>query len=226
MLIDLHTHTLPRSDDSELAPDEMIAHAKSAGLDAICFTEHDVFWKDDDIAALCRKHEFLVLPGVEINTEVEHLLVFGLKKWIIGMTRAAFVRKLVDEVGGVMIVAHPFRRKILRGDQDPENNRYYRELNRACENPLYGMVEAIEVFNARGSSRENAFSGELAERSKLPGIGGSDAHEAKEIGRIATFFEREVTTLLELIAELKAGRFRVAYPDEIRANLNHQDAKR
>jgi len=226
MLIDLHAHTLPLSDDSELTPDELIAHAKSAGLDAICFTEHDAFWKDDDIAALCCKHDFLVLPGVEINTEEEHLLVFGLERWIIGMTRAAFVRRLVDEVGGVVIVAHPFRRKILRGDQDPENKRYYRELNRACENPLYGMVEAIEVFNGRGSQRENAFSSELAERLKLRGIAGSDSHEVKDIGRAATFFEREVTTLQELIAELKAGRFRVAYPGEIKANLSHQESRR
>ncbi len=97
MLIDLHTHTLPLSDDSELTPDELIAHAKSAGLDAICFTEHDAFWNDDEITALCRKHDFLVLPGVEINTEEEHLLVFGLKKWILGMTRAAFVMDLVEK---------------------------------------------------------------------------------------------------------------------------------
>jgi len=54
MLIDLHTHTLPLSDDSELTPDELIEHAKSAGLDAICLTEHDAFWNDDDIAALRR----------------------------------------------------------------------------------------------------------------------------------------------------------------------------
>ena len=219
MLIDLHTHTLPLSDDSELTPDELVAHAKSAGLDAICLTEHDAFRNDDDIAALCRRHRFLVLPGVEINTEVEHLLVFGLKKWILGMTRAAFVRGLVDEAGGVVIVAHPFRRKILRG-ADTEDKRYYRELNRAVENPLYRTVDAVEVFNARGLERENAFSRDLADRLNLRGIAGSDSHEVKDIGRAATFFEREVSNLQELIAELKAGRFRVADTREIRENLN------
>jgi len=144
MLIDLHTHTLPLSDDSDLTPDELIVHAKSAGLDAICFTEHDAFWNDDEITALCRKHDFLVLPGVEINTEEEHLLVYGLKKWILGMTRAAFVMDLVEKADGVVIVAHPFRRRILKSE-DPENIRYYRELNRACENPFYGTVDALEI---------------------------------------------------------------------------------
>ncbi|MCK5653595.1 MAG: PHP domain-containing protein [Dehalococcoidia bacterium] len=220
MLIDLHTHTLPLSDDSELATDELIAHAKRAGLDAICLTEHDAFWSDDDIAALCRKHDFLILPGVEINTEEEHLLVFGLKKWILGMSRAAFVKEIVDKAGAAVIVAHPYRRKILKSE-DPENKRYYRELNRACQNPIYRMVDAVEVFNARGSERQNAFSAELAERLKLRGMGGSDAHEAKDIGRAATFFERKLTTLQELIAELKAGRFRVANSSEIKENLYH-----
>lgn len=225
MLIDLHTHTLPLSDDSELTPDELIAHAKRAGLDAICLTEHDAFWNDDDIAALCRKHDFLILPGVEINTEEEHLLVFGLKKWILGMSRAAFVKEIVDKAGGAVIVAHPFRRRILKSE-DPENKRYYRELNRACQNPIYRMVDAVEVFNARGTERQNAFSAELAERLKLRGIAGSDAHEARDIGRAATFFERKLTTLQELIAELKAGRFRVADPSEIKENLYHQEAER
>ena len=225
MLIDLHTHTLPLSDDSELTPDELITHAKSAGLDAICLTEHDAFWNDDDISALRRKHHFLVLPGVEINTEEEHLLVFGLKKWVLGMTRAAFVRDLVDEVGGVMIVAHPFRRKILRGEYT-KDERYYRELNRAAENPFYRMVDAVEVFNARGLERENAFSRDLADRLNQRGVAGSDSHEVEDIGRAATFFDREVSSLEELIVELKAGRFRVADTAEIRENLERQLAGR
>jgi predicted metal-dependent phosphoesterase TrpH len=219
MLIDLHTHTLPLSDDSELTPDELIINAKRAGLDAVCLTEHDAFWNDDDIAALCRKHDFLVMPGAEINTEEEHLLIFGLKKWILGMSRAAFVLEMVEKAGGAVIVAHPYRRKILKGE-DPGNKRYHRELNRACENPIYRMVDALEVFNARGSEMQNAFSAELAERLKLRGIAGSDAHEAEVIGLAATFFERKVTTIQELITELKAGRFRVADPSEIKQNLH------
>jgi histidinol phosphatase-like PHP family hydrolase len=130
----------------------------------------------------------------------------------------------VEKAGGVVIVAHPFRRRILKSE-DPENRRYYRELNRACENPFYGTVDALEVSNARGSERQNAFSKELARRLNLRGVAGSDAHKTKDIGRVATFFEREVTTIEELIAELKAGRFRVADPGEIQANLKHREAR-
>jgi len=206
MLIDLHTHTAPKSDDSYLKPDELITNAKRAGLDAICLTEHDWFWDDEDIKELSRRHNFLVLPGVEITTEEAHLLVFGLKRYVFGMHRASFVRRLVDEVGGAIIVAHPYRRHFPVGE-DPEGKRYYPALTRACESPLFEIADAIEVLNGRGSEKENAFSREIAERLAMRGIAASDAHEVKDIGCCATFFERRIGNLEELITELKAGRF-------------------
>lgn len=207
MIIDIHTHTVPLSDDSEMAPSELIESARAAGLDGVCVTEHDAFWKHDDIAALCRRHDFLVLPGAEINTEDDHLIVFGLDKWIIGMSRADFVIELVNKAGGAMVVAHPFRRRILKIG-DPDSNRYDREMDRALKNPLFSAADAIEVLNARGNDRQNGFSQELSQRLEKPGVGGSDAHEPDEIGRVATEFEREITNLGELITELKAGRCR------------------
>ena len=209
MLIDLHTHTTPQSEDSYLTPDKLIVNAKNKGLDAICLTEHDRFWDDDDIAQLCERHNFLVFPGIEITTEEAHLLVFGLKKYIFGMHRAAFVRKLVDEAGGVIIVAHPYRRHYIL-DDGPEGERYYPALTRACESPLFDLVDAIEVLNGRGSEIENSFSREIAERLSIPGIAASDAHEVKDIGRCATLFERRISNLQELITELREGRFSAA----------------
>ncbi|SVD12573.1 uncharacterized protein METZ01_LOCUS365427, partial [marine metagenome] len=35
MLVDLHSHTWPRSHDSVLNPDDLIERAKKAGLDGI-----------------------------------------------------------------------------------------------------------------------------------------------------------------------------------------------
>ena len=189
-----------------MTPDELVDHAKSAGLDAICLTEHDRFWDHDDIAKLSRRHGFLILPGVEITTEQAHLLVFGLDKYIFGMHRASFVRQLADEAGAVVIVAHPYRRHYIT-EEGPEGERYYPALTRACESPLFDLVDAIEVLNGRGMPAENLFSQDIAARLHLPGVAGSDSHEVHEIARCATRFERRVTCLEELIAELKAGRF-------------------
>ena len=131
----------------------------------------------------------------------------GSERWVIGMSRARFVRELVDQAGGALVVAHPFRRRILKVG-DPDNERYRKELDRACRNPLFGTADAIEVLNARGDNRQNAFSRELAERLNLPGVGGSDAHEPDEVGHVATEFEKKITNLEEFITELKAGRCR------------------
>ena len=50
MLIDLHAHTSPRSNCSRTTLEELVVTARSHGLDALCITEHDVRWPDDELA--------------------------------------------------------------------------------------------------------------------------------------------------------------------------------
>ena len=69
------------------------------------------------------------------------------------------------------------------------------------------MVDAVEVFNGRGSEQENAFSHEIAKQFGLGGTGASDAHKLDDIGTFATEFERPIRNLDDFITELKSGRF-------------------
>src|SRR3989304_311493 len=103
MLIDLHTHTHPLSHDSLLSPDDLIDAAKEAGLDGVCLTEHDFFWEPETAADLSRRHNFLVIPGIEVNTEDGHIVVFGLEKYVYGMHRMRELAALVEQAGGGMI---------------------------------------------------------------------------------------------------------------------------
>ena len=202
MIIDLHTHTKPLSDDSFLEPAELIQRAKQVGLDAICLTEHDWFWDKDALDRLSQKHDFLVLPGVELNTEEGHILVFGLEEYIFGMHHAKDLKRIVDEVGGVMILAHPFRRQFYDNDDIQEAvERYY-------QRPIFRLLDTIEVLNGRATERQNEFSRELCRRLNLKGIGASDAHSLPDIPSCATLFERKVSNVEELITEFKAGRFK------------------
>lgn len=205
MLIDLHTHTYPLSHDSLLSPDDLIVAAKEAGLDGVCLTEHDFFWEHEKAAELSARHGSLVIPGIEVNTERGHILVFGLERFVYGMHRMAELARMVDEAGAVMLAAHPYRRQLpfeLRHEGD-----WSEAMERACANPAYGLVTGAESYNGRGSERENAFSQELCKRLGLRAVGASDAHERKDIGRSATEFERPITGLTDMIAEMKAGRF-------------------
>ena len=202
MIIDLHTHTKPMSDDSYLEPAELIQHAKQSGLDAICLTEHDWFWKREDIARLCQEHDFLVLPGVEMNTDEGHFLVFGIEEYSFGMHHIINLKRAVDEAGGVMILAHPYRRQFYQsGDIDEAVERY-------SQRSFFHLVDIIEVFNGRGTEKQNEFSRELCRQLNLKGTGGSDAHKLSDIPTYATYFERKISNVRELITELKAGRFR------------------
>jgi len=201
MLIDLHTHTYPNSDDSFLSPTELILRAKKSGLDGICLTEHDWYWSHEAAAQLARELDFVVIPGVETNTEDGHFIVFGLDRFKFGMHHTDFLRGMVDERGGFMILAHPFRRNFYSQDDIEET------VEKCLQKPMLKYVDTIEILNGKGKPRQNEFSQELAKRLGWKGIGGSDAHEMKDIPTCATYFERKVTNLEELIQELKAGRY-------------------
>ena len=54
----------------------------ASGLGAICFTEHRKFPRDPEIdriyAELSDNHGILIIKGVEADTDLGHLLFFGL----------------------------------------------------------------------------------------------------------------------------------------------------
>ena len=206
MLIDLHTHTKSLSWDSYLSPDDLIERAKQAGLDGICLTEHDFFWDYDAAIALGKRHDYLVIPAVEINTEDGHVLCFGLEKYVYGMHRWPELARHIDAAGGAMIAAHPYRRQ-MPWDAKAEED-YLTGLEKACLNPSYALCAGIEIINGRGKPIENQFSEMLCKRLGMPAAASSDAHALTDIGKCATEFLRPVTGLDDLIEELKAGRFR------------------
>jgi predicted metal-dependent phosphoesterase TrpH len=205
LLIDLHTHTQPLSHDSLLTADDLIDLAKQASLDGVCLTEHDFFWEPEKVAELRSRHNFLVIPGIEVNTEDGHIVVFGLGHYVYGMHRIHELSALVEAVEGIMIAAHPYRRQLpfeLRNEGD-----WLEAIERAIANPAYAHAHAIESQNGRGSRRENAFAAEVASRLGARAVAASDAHAPADVGRCATEFERPITGLQGLITELKAGRF-------------------
>lgn len=205
MLIDLHAHTWPRSNDSILNPEDLVVRAKQAGIDAICFTEHDTLWDADAVAEIRARHNFLILAGVEISTDDGHMLVFGIDKYVFGMHRSRELAKYVENAGGVMVAAHPYRRQMPWFTRDePE---YQAALERAAQNPAYKYVSGLEVQNGRGSDKENDFSHRLADLMGMNGTAGTDSHMPIDVGKCATYFERDIRDERELIAELKAGRF-------------------
>ena len=205
LLIDLHTHTYPKSDDSFVTADELVDAARQCGLDGICLTEHDDFWPTDATRDLTRRHGILVLPGAEINTDAGHVLVFGLQQYKFGMHKPAFLRDEANRHGAVLVAAHPYRRRFLADPgQDPEVRSEM--LRRALDDEMLRLFDAVESHNGRGKGSENFFSEDLRQGLCLPGTGGSDTHYLRQMGTAATLFERSISSLDDLVTELKAGR--------------------
>ena len=207
MLIDLHSHSYPRSDDSFVTVDELIDGSKNKGLDGICLTDHDAFWSDEDLAALTKKHNFLVIGGSELNTDSGHALVFGLRRYEFGMHKPNSLRSFVDQVGGVIIGAHPYRRRFIMDSENNSSDQIEHMILKAAEDEFFSICDAIEGLNGRGKSLENRFSVDLADRLGLKVSAGSDAHKSEQIGVAATEFYKKIEGLNDLITEIKLGRF-------------------
>jgi predicted metal-dependent phosphoesterase TrpH len=180
---DFHIHTV-YSPDSLLQPktlvDMLVAH-KFIKVAAV--TDHDSVRGCRATIELASTYpDILIIPGVEISTPEGDLVVLGTfelppKPWT--------PENVVDfskSVGGVCIVAHPFREYGMG-----ERARNYK-------------VDAIEVQNGGSSKEANNQAKEFARSLGLPGTAGSDAHQVSELFSVYN----KVDASLDLDAVLKA----------------------
>ena len=181
----------------------------------MCLTDHDFFWDPNRVCELSEKHNFLLIAGSEINTDAGHIIVFGLDRYIFGLHKPDFLWEEVERKGGVVIAAHPYRRRFL---EDPGRDPVIRAgmLERASEDEFFQHCVAIEGVNGRGTDVQNRFSQDLSELLGHHMTGGSDAHRAEQLGTAATRFERKITGLEDLISRVEGGPVpcrTAAYPD-------------
>jgi hypothetical protein len=207
MLIDLHNHTGWGSGDSHVDPFRLIDQAHRWGLDGIAITDHDQLWDPEKVEMLRRRSDFFVAVGAELDTDVGHVLVFGLEgphRWL-RLPAVEELRAMVDRAGGVMIAAHPFQdlaSVFLAGKSVEE------EWARLLQRYRWRLMDAIEVHNGRMGPQQRELAAELAGRLGLPTTGGSDSHRLMEVARSFTVFEDEIGSEQDLVKAIKSGRCR------------------
>ncbi|MBP1723640.1 MAG: hypothetical protein H6Q44_1345 [Deltaproteobacteria bacterium] len=204
MRIDLHIHTRPRSSCSAIDPSALLEEARRAGLDGICLTEHQNRWSPAELEEFMGASGIRVFQGNEITTNQGDILVFGYDRDVKGVVPIQELRKEVEEVGGLMIAAHPFRGFLLFGI-----SQLQLDVGQACKRAVFQHVDGLEIQNCKVTDPENDMARRVSGRLGLLGVAGSDAHRLDEVGRCVTKFEREVRTERELIEEIRAGRFTV-----------------
>jgi hypothetical protein len=203
MLIDLHVHTV-FSGDSLIAPEELIERGLALELDSVAVTEHDSYAASEAAAELADGSGLRLFRGIEVSTDLGHLLVFGLEDddWQAlraPITHSVAAQAMVDYVmerGGIVIAAHPFK------STSPSIGDRITTL---------AGIGVVEGLNGQCFADENIRACDLAQTYGLKIAGGSGAHHLGELGRCVTQLENRVETLNELVAELNAGRFHSRY---------------
>jgi predicted metal-dependent phosphoesterase TrpH len=194
MIIDLHCHS-KYSNDNRLEPEDAIERAIKLGLDGMCFTEHHSYENSSPIGRIAAPDGFVVFRGVEVSTDLGHLLVYGVEddSWNLwGKSldlNFAKVVKSVHELGGICVPAHPFRGGESLGDAIFEIDH----------------IDGLETHNGNNKPPQNKLALEAALKLGLTSIGGSDCHYLEKVGRAVTEFRNPVTTIKELVEEIRAG---------------------
>ena len=167
LTLDLHVHSAA-SHDGRLTPAQIIDRARAAGLDGVAICDHDTF---PDLTGVSVPADFLLIPGVEISTDLGHILglLYDVPPELPQNRSAVDAIDAIHAAGGLAVLAHPFQ--------------HSRDEARLA--PLLGKIDGVEVFNAR-AARKNKDANDLAWAfcydHELAPFAGSDAHVAREIG--------------------------------------------
>jgi len=161
---DLHIHTV-YSLDSSLTPkalvEKMVAHSF---IKVAAVTDHDTVKGLGITQKLASAFpDILIVPGVEISTPEGDLLVLGTEEMPVKPFTLDCVLDFAEERDCVSVVAHPYREHGM-GDLARNYN-----------------VDAIEILNGVSSPQANELARDLARSMHLPGLAGSDAHQASEV---------------------------------------------
>lgn len=193
MLVELHCHTcysdgLPR-------PEELVRYSEQR-LGAVAITDHDTqegYRTAKKYVREKNKKNLLLIPGIEVtcyhNGDKYHILIFGVEGFDRKFSRDAL--ETIDrarESGGVVVIAHPFRRLGYSFHQ--------REL--------WKKVDAVEVLNGNTLMFRNMRAYKQAKRMKKNMTAGSDAHVLKAVGKYAC--EINANSVDGILKAIKKGK--------------------
>jgi hypothetical protein len=134
------------------------------------------------------------------------MLVFGYYRDIPVGIPFAELACLVQEAGGVLFAAHPFREEGFHLQASFRARGL--ELKRDWEHrPCLRQLDGFEVANGKDPTAANHQAQYLARMLGIPGIGGSDAHGPTEIAKAATRFREVIRSESELIHSLAGGGY-------------------
>lgn len=175
--LDLHIHSAASS-DGRMTLREIAERCKAAGLNGCAVCDHDRVLTEP-----LAEEGFLMIPAVEVSTQVGHLLGLFVTEEI-GTRDFHAAAARIHAQGGLAVLAHPFEH---RAD----------EARLAALLPLLSELDGVEVWNSRAERKiqnANALAEALAAEHDLRRFAGSDAHVPQEIGNACLTVQAEALT--------------------------------
>jgi hypothetical protein len=194
MRIDIHVHTDRYSACGRSSPEEMVERAIAVELDALVFTEHNLFWPLDELALLQRRYpQILLLRGAEFTSaEGEDLLVYGAAAAELIAIRqdAERLTRRAHALGGAVVIAHPYR--------------YHSDVPAWLDAT---PVDAVEIMSSNIYAHSSVKGRALAERLDRPTVASSDGHHVDSLGLYAIDLHRPIRDQAQLAQALRERAF-------------------
>ncbi len=212
MIFDLHVHSLHGSRDSVVSLEQLAAEARAVELDGMALVEHDEPWEPAELARLSAELGVLFIPAREVQTDMGHVIAFGLSAESWRITKLDELRQEADNAGGYLVSAHPFRYLYDTSRARPsflleDPAKRPASVEEAASYPVFQLVDAVEAVNAHNKEEENAFAWEIARLLNKPSIGGSDVHGPGWLGDAVTVFPSAIEDADGFLQALRDGGF-------------------
>ena len=201
---DLHLHS--EFSDGQWTLDQLVAEAKTQGLDFLGTSEHNT----NAATRVWGRHvpdDFLVVSGEEVTTRNGHWVATGIKPgaWIDWRYRATDNQigrftDLTRSLGGAAIAAHP---------SVPVNG------TRWDFGASYAGMDAVEVWNGPWSGFNQTTVSNwhqlLVDGTYVPAVGNSDSHHSGQtVGLAQTVYRLPTLSTRQVVAAVKGGHAWIA----------------
>jgi predicted metal-dependent phosphoesterase TrpH len=199
MNVDLHTHTYPASDCSQISFRDYIAWCVEQRVEAVALTNHGDVADNRKLGPALAAEGVLLLDGVEISTLFGDFVVFSADLDFLSTFSDLQDPPRDGELPGdaAVVWVHP------GAGGGRSASAYYPGIERM----VAGIVDAVEVYNASWLSEPFVTIAEqIAAQLGAARTGGSDAHQVGQLMACYTELPDPVRSTADVVTALKTGR--------------------
>jgi predicted metal-dependent phosphoesterase TrpH len=184
---DFHIH-VRYSRDSLLKPRDLVKIASQKGIEVLAVTDHNTLRGGFETIEEARRihSEIIVIPGMEISTNLGHIIGVFIQENISARNYADALDQIKRQ-NGLVIIPHPCNKSQKIGENE------------------IAKADLFEAINGRATRKENELALSFGRSLSKPLVAGSDAHFPFEIGRVRTILPWKPNNHDELKKMLQNG---------------------